>query len=438
MTALRLRPAGLLGRIIAILLIAMAVELISSTILYERANEYSIRDDEAKRLGEHLVIARQLLEAAPPARRDAIAATLSTDHYETGWSLRPPPRARNATASMRREVIAWEPSLASTDLRLRSRQGAFGSELVGGLTLGDGSWLSFRTRGSGSDGAAWWTNRIVIAALLALIVTAAAAFLVRVTVHPLRRLARAADRFGSATPQHVVESGPTEVRQVIAAFNRMQSRIQRLIDEQTQGLAAVAHDLRTPLSRMRLRTDRVDSEELRTSISDDIAEMEAMLASLFAFLDGERDPEPPARTDVAVLCATIADDAADHGHRVDYRGPDHCEQRVRRLSLKRAITNLVENALRHGSTTIVSLDFDEQAIVIAVEDDGPGIPADAMASAIQPFVRLDSARQRNTIGHGLGLAIVARVVAVEGGTFTLSNRPEGGLRAEMRLPRKLA
>jgi len=223
---------------------------------------------------------------------------------------------------------------------------------------------------------------------------------------------------------------------VIAAFNRMQSRIQRLIAEQTQGLAAVAHDLRTPLSRMRLRTDQVDHEELRASIGSDIAEMEALLASLFAFFSGGGEPEPLARTDVAVLCATIVDDAADHGHAVTYLGPDHCEQQVRRLGLKRAVTNLLDNALHHGASATVSLELSERALVIAVEDDGPGIPEESLALVMQPFVRLDPSRQRNTLGLGLGLAIVARIIAAEGGSLELSNRPAGGLRAELRLPRR--
>lgn len=426
---------GLLGRIIAILLVAMAVELAVSTLLYERASEFAIRDDEARRLGEHLVVARQLLEQAPAARRPVIARTLSTDHYETIWLPRPPAMAADDQAAMRRQIIAWEPSLAATDLRLIRSTAPLDSRVMGGLSLRDGSWLSLRTRGTvGVEG--WWTNRIVVAALLALMVTALAAFLVRVTVHPLQRLARAADRFGGDASQLVEESGPLEVRQVIAAFNRMQARIQRLITEQTQALAAVAHDLRTPLSRLRLRTDQIDNDELHASIGNDVAEMEAMLTSLFAFLGGETDPEPPSRTDIAVLCATIADDAADHGHRIDYRGPDHCEQAVRRLGLKRAISNLVENALHYGSTATLSLQVDDQRLVIAVEDDGPGIPEAALATVTQPFVRLDPSRQRNTLGLGLGLAIVARMTSAEGGSLILSNRPGGGLRAEIRLPRR--
>ena len=435
MSRIGVLPFGIVGRIVAILLIAVAVEFAASTILYERASEFSIQDDEARRLGEHLVVARQLLEAASTARRESMAAAMSTDRYETGWMPRPPARAETALAVMRRQIVLWEPSLANADLRLVRLAGPLGSRVSGGLVLRDGSWLSFRTRRVLSV-SPWWGGRIAIAALLAVLVIGSASLLVRTMLDPLRRLARAADHFGAAAADPVEEAGPIEIRQVVAAFNRMQSRIQRLIAERTQGLAAVSHDLRTPLARLRLRTEHVADDDLRATIEQDLAEMEAMLTSLLAFLGGESDPETPALTDIAVLCATLADDAADQGHPVTYAGPDHCEQRVRRVGLKRAICNLLENAQRYGSAITVLLEASETAVVIAVEDNGPGIPEDALPSVVQPFVRLDAARPRDTVGLGLGLAIVAGVVAAESGTLSLTNRVTGGLRAEMRFPRR--
>lgn len=434
MMPLRLRPIGLIGQIVAILLLAVAVEFIASTVLYERASEFSIGDDEARRLGEHLVVARQLLEKAPPARRPQIVQTLSTDHYTTGWAKVPPPRQTATLALTRRQIIAWEPALAPVDLRLARRVDGLATRIEGGMVLSDGSWLSFRTRRAlGSPD--WWRGRIGTAALATLLVILFAGMLARRTLAPLRRLAHAADRFGAAAPEELDESGPIEIRQVIAAFNRMQARIQRLIAERTQALAAVGHDLRTPLARMRLRVDGVTDPDLRATVSDDIAEMEAMVTSLLAYLGGEGDPEGRTLADIAVLCATLADDACDRGHQVEYCGPDHCELGVRRVSIKRALSNLLENALHFGTVIRIILAIEADQVSIAVEDNGPGVPPDALQSVLEPFVRLDAARRRDTVGLGLGLAIVSRVVAVEGGTLTLANRPEGGLRAEIRLPR---
>jgi signal transduction histidine kinase len=147
--------------------------------------------------------------------------------------------------------------------------------------------------------------------------------------------------------------------------------------------------------------------------------------------------EAAAAVDLAVLCATICDDAADHGHDARYRGPAHCEVAVRPGILKRAIVNLVENGLHYGDRVVVTLLDGPEEVVIRVEDDGPGIPDAQLARVLEPFVRLDSARARDTIGLGLGLSIVARAAAEHRGTLTLGNRPAGGLRADLALPKQL-
>ena len=165
-----------------------------------------------------------------------------------------------------------------------------------------------------------------------------------------------------------------------------------------------------------------------------------MLESLLAFLGGEKDPEPVVRTDIAVSIATVVDAFQDHGQDVSYDGPDHLEMEVRGLSLRRAVRNLVENALHYGDRARVSLLRKGQEVLIRVDDDGPGIPRERLEEVLRPFSRLDDARQRNTRGLGLGLAIVQKAVTGEGGHFTLANRPDGGLRAEicLHLPRSTA
>ena len=432
-----LRPSvGLIGRIVAILLLAILVEFGASTALYERASQFSVRDDEARRLAEHLFIARRLVVEHPPAERPAMAAALSTDRYAFAWSPTPRP-ARAVTPAldrMRDQIIAWEPSLATADPRVRLIASGTRSIAVGELRLSDGSWLHFRMR-EPVGRLDFSSSRILLAMALAIAVMILAGVLIRRTLRPMRQLAVAADRFGTIEQEPLPEAGPGEVRRVIAAFNRMQARIHRLIDDRTQALAAVGHDLRTPLARLRLRADRVDDAELRDTIENDLAEMEAMVASLLAFLGGESDPEPAVLTDLAVLCATLADDAADHGRRVAYDGPDHLDLTVRPSSLKRALVNLVENGIHHGDTVTLTLRSEPGSIAIRVEDDGPGIPEESLQQVLEPFVRLDSARRRDTVGFGLGLAIVARAVEIEGGTLTLSNRPEGGLCAEILLRR---
>ena len=427
-------PAGLIGRVFAILLLTMVLEFGVSTLVYGRASHFSLQDDEARRLAEHLTIARKLVAKRPPVERAAMAQSLTTSRYDIQWAPRllPPPRLAPSLDRMYRQVVSWEPDLANADLRLRLASPGRNAVTTGGLKLPDGSWLYFRTREAihQPDLA---VERVLLAMIPAMALILMGGLLVRQTLLPLRRLAQAADTAGIGDHEEVAVAGPAEVRRVILSFNRMRARIQRLIADRTEALAAVGHDLRTPLSRLRLRADGIADAGLRENVESDVAEMEAMVSSLLAYLGGEASTEATAVTDLAVLCATICDDFADQGRDASYVGPAHCEVAVRPNILKRAIVNLVENGLHYGDHVTLTLVGDRERIVIRVEDDGPGVPEAELARILEPFVRLDVARTRDTIGLGLGLSIVARAAAEHAGTLVLSNRLEGGLRAEIVL-----
>jgi signal transduction histidine kinase len=428
-------PLGLIGQIFAILLLAILIEFAASTFFYERSSQLSVRDDEARRLSEHLVIARKLLTDEPVVQRDARAADLTTARYLIRWSAEKPIRLHTAPALDRvyQQVLAWEPSLAETGLHVRLAGPPRRAVITGGLMLPDKSWMLFSTREK-VHSSSFSLERMLFALGPAVAIILVGGALVRQTLLPMRRLAKAATHVGGDGAEHVAEGGPTEVRRVIRAFNEMQDRIHRMIEDRTQALAAVGHDLRTPLARLRLRADSVREDELSDAMQADIAEMEAMIGSLLAFLGGDGDPEPRVAVDLGVLCATVADDAGDRGRDVRYHGPDHLEVVVRRLAIKRALVNLVENGLHHADRVWITLERQGDETLICVEDDGPGIPEEMLRTVIQPFVRLDSARSRDTVGLGLGLSIVARMAAEEGGSFSLANRDAGGLRAEIRLP----
>ncbi|HWK35471.1 ATP-binding protein [Sphingomonas sp.] len=432
----RLPVVGIIGRIFAILLLALLVEYGATTFLYERAGHFSIRDDEANRLAEHLIIARKLISEQPVERREEMAEEVTTSRYLVRWQQTVPaaPPVAPSLDRMHRQIIAWEPELAAHDLRLRLTSPGRNSYISGALALDDGSWLYFKTR----EPLRRWDfaiSRALLALTPAIALIVLGGVLVSQVLRPLRRLAIVADQVGQGEVEVVPVQGPGEVRRVISAFNAMQDRIHRLIDDRTEALAAVGHDFRTPLARLRLRSDLIDDDDLRDSIQRDVIEMDAMVASLLAYLGGEGE-EAAAGIDVAVMCATIANDAADHDRPASYSGPDHCELTVRPLALKRAIVNLVENALHYGGNARLRLEDRGAEVAISVEDDGPGIPDDAHAKVLLPFVRLDRARSRDTSGFGLGLPIVVRAVEGEGGRLSLVNRPRGGLRVEMILPRR--
>lgn len=435
-----MRPSiGIAGRIVAVLLLTLLLEFGVSTMLYERASRFAVREDEAHRLAEHLVISRKLIADEASEVRAEEAAELTTDRYALRWerSLPPPPPIAPSLDSMRDQIVAWEPSLAAADLRVQLVSPGRDPYVTGGLTLPDGSWLYFRTVAPlvTVDLA---LERILLTLIPAVALMIVAILVVRRMLFPLRRLAAAADDFGASDGGAVPEAGPGDVRRVTAAFNRMQQRIRRLISDQTQALAAVGHDLRTPLARLKLRADGIGDTSLRQAVEGDVAEMEAMVASLLAFLGGADDPEQAVRIDVAVMAATIVDSLCDAGHSAEYDGPDHLELTVKPVSLKRAVNNLTSNAVRYGEQVWLRVSKDVShvggGIVIAVEDDGPGISEADLSRVLEPFVRLDDARGRDTVGFGLGLAIVVRTVDRLGGTFALSNRAEGGLRAVITLP----
>ena len=431
------RPSlGVVGRILVILLLSVTVEFCTSTLLYERASQFSLREDEAHRLAEHLVITRKLIAERAPRERATMASLLTTDRYDVRWSAAapppPPPMAPNLR-EMREQILSWEPSLSHSDLWLRLKSPGLQSMVVGGMVLPDGSWVHFGTR----DVANGWDlaiGRVMLALIPAIGLLVIGSLLVRSTLRPVRMLAQAAERYGYGDRVILPEIGNGEVIRVVRAFNAMQDRIQRLIADRTQALAAVGHDLRTPIARMRLRIDMIPDGVVRDGMQRDAIEMETMIASLLAFLGGDEGDRPFTRADIAVLAATMVDDARDHGHPVSYDGPDHLDADVRPHDLKRALDNLISNALRHARNVVLSVERRGAHVVLRVEDDGPGIPESRLDDARQPFVRLDAARERNTEGLGLGLAIVDRIAAAHGGELRLSNRREGGLRAEIEIP----
>lgn len=430
---------GLLGRILLILLLTVLAEFLVSTLLFERANRFSWRDDEAHRLAEHLVIARKLLTERPPRDRPAIARELTTDRYFIGWSPATAVPARFPAppqlAETQEEILAWEPALRATGLRLSTPNLGRRTTLIGSLQLADGSWMRFAARGS-LHGFDFALERVLVALIPAIVLLVVGALLIRRMLQPLQHLARAAQRIGTGDepPALLDEEGTQEVRRLIHAFNEMQHRIHRLVADRIEALAAVGHDIRTPLARVQLRLDEIGDQRVRADIATDIDEVEAMVASLLAFIGGDDDPEPPVAIDLAVLTATIVDNAADAGNDARYEGPDHLQAVIRPVAMRRAITNLVENALHYGGRADVAIERRNGWTRITVEDAGPGIPPEKLHSVLSPFVRLDSARGRNTKGLGLGLAIVARAIEREGGTLSLANRREGGLRAEICLP----
>ncbi|MFZ5748414.1 MAG: ATP-binding protein [Pseudomonadota bacterium] len=438
MTRIRLWPVGLTGRVTLVLLLAILIEFAGTVLLFGEAERLMLRTGEAHRVAEQLVVADRVLTRTAPDDRAHVAPGLSTRHVSFDYASAPPGTligGRVADAALR-EILSWEPSLEGRTLRLGVTRGnKGGNRMVGALQTRDGAWIHFQSREPVSRWHAPvdWLLSLLFLAGAVLVVTA---LLVRTLAAPLRALAQAANRIGFADSRVRVEStGPQELRRLADAFNAMQTRIAELLESRTQALLAVSHDLRTPLARMKLRLGGGERPEDRIAMRADVDEMQDMLDSLLDYLGGgsELDSDPAERTNLAALAQLIVEQQQDMGAEASYKGPDRLDAVLHRVALRRAIANLVENAIKYGGCAEVALTRDGGDAVLAVADRGPGIAAEALPHVTEPFYRADEARARSTRGLGLGLAVVARVVAAHGGTLTLTNR-EQGLVAAIRLP----
>jgi len=258
---------------------------------------------------------------------------------------------------------------------------------------------------------------------------------VSLATKPLSRLSEAADRFGAdvhAAP--ISETGPREVKQAAVAFNRMQRRLRQFIMDRTRMLAAISHDLRTPLTRMRLRTEMMDDGDQRAKMLSDLQEMEDMVGATLAFARDENADEASQPLDLAALLDTIAADARDMEQPVTVAACPSTTVLMRPKALKRAIVNIVDNAVRYGGGAGLSLTRDRDEAVIRIADCGPGVPAAERENVLRPFYRCEASRSRDTGGIGLGLSIASDTINAHGGKMALSETPGGGLTVEVRLP----
>ncbi|OYX61701.1 MAG: histidine kinase [Novosphingobium sp. 32-60-15] len=428
------RRFGLPERLLAILLLVAGVDFAANILLFDRASQFALREDDAARVAEHLVIASRIIEDTTPADRERVAKDLSTNRFSLEWQpAGQQPVGSPAPSRMRKQILKDATGHDHADLQLRLNSTGAPGNIVGSVLLPDRSVLKFQTYAS----SAWSlsTGRIVMLLLPSLILVVLAWALFRATLAPLRTLVRASRTVGAGSPEPIAEQGTGEVRELIAAFNQMQHRIHQSMADRTQSMLAIGHDLRTPLARMQLRLERagLDSETVN-DMTTDLGEMRHMLESLQAFVESGGSRLRAERIDVAVMTQTLVDTAADDGREATFAGLESLEIVARPVSLRRALANLIENALHYAGNVHVTVRRDGDVAEITFEDNGPGIPPDRMEDVLQPFVRLDTARGRDTPGMGLGLPIVMRAIALDNGVLQLRNREQGGLCVTVRLP----
>ncbi len=430
----------LIGRTILVSLVGITLMHILSLWSYELALRKELSAAQDMRLAERLSTIRQSLSAVPEQGRDEVAHQLSGGPLEIHWSKTERAIADAAgherLAGLPERLRQLAPDMATDDLIIGSA-GAAGDPHIAllSLRLADRSWanvslLAYSHPHSATHGTLLSTT------LMALGVVGLSVLIAGWLTRPIRSVAAAvrALRPGNEGTR-IPETGPKEVRDLAVAFNEMQARITRLIDERTRALAAVSHDLRTPLTRLKLRIEDLGSPEIGRDMTADIAELEQMIDATLSYLKGESQAETLRRVDLTALLETLADEATDLGQAVRIASPRHVVIRGRHLGLKRAFSNLIQNAIKYGGHAHVTAEVEATVVRVHVDDHGPGIPADKLDAVLEPFVRLEGSRSRETGGVGLGLTIAKATIEAHGGQLILANRPRGGLRVTVVLPR---
>jgi signal transduction histidine kinase len=461
----RFLPKSLFGQTLLILLVGLIISHVAGSWIYALDREQAVRAVGGFTAAQRITNLTRLVQETPRESHTRIVAALSDQTFRVSLSAQPPaitpvdddPQVAEAIkdflvdqlsldlAHQPRVSASWPAgSVFGGSHTMMGRGpmmrgfGAFGPfggfrDLQVSVPLSDGQWLSFATA-LPQGGPAFSRQFLVSMGLMAIIILAVSIWAVRRVTAPLASLSAAAERLGNdlnAPPMS--ETGTIETRQAARAFNTMQARLRSLIGNRTRMLAAISHDLRTPLTLLRLRAENVEDAPEREKMLATIAEMDSMIAVTLQFARDEATAEPRRRTDLAALLASVVDDMADTGLPVTMEPAQPIVCECQPAALKRALTNLIDNAVKYGTRARATVRSAPQAIEITIDDEGPGIPEDELTRVFQPFYRVESSRNRETGGIGLGLAIAASIVEAHGGELSLSNRKEGGLRARIAI-----
>lgn len=461
-------PQSLAGRLIALLLLALvASQLISFAIFYGERRA-AIRDVIGSQSLARVASVVLLLDDTPAELRARVVATASSPRMIYEVTATPAVAITEAAALPRRlngelsgmlgpgaRDIRIETAVHARDQfepewrRLFPRRADLDNDdghnhrnrqvpwLKFSIGLDDGTWLNAARQlphgWAGKPRRAWpWILSMLLTAVAIAIIVI---IVVRRITRPMLRLAEAADRLGRG--EHVEplpEYGPPEIRGTTRAFNQMRWRLDRFVTDRTRMLAALSHDLRTPMTSLRLRAEFVEDREQQAKIIETLDEMQRMAEATLAFVREEASHEDTHTEDLGQLLKDVRDELAALGQDVSFAPPGPAPVRCRPDALRRVFRNLIENAVRYGSRARVGLERANGDFLVTVDDDGAGIPQARQADVFEPFVRLEESRSRDTGGVGLGLAIARSIAHGHGGDITLENRENGGLRVKVALP----
>ncbi len=458
----RLWPDSLTGRIIALLLGITLLLVIGSAVLFQDARKEHFDERSRSYFVNRVVMLVKLLSDAGSAEQQRLIERISMPEESISISDQPQVSTPPSHPVEYRLNRALRRALQSTDyaaLFIRFSNDHHGDDLLDwnrrkqhrewsrhhhnhdderitvSVQLWDERWLNL-TAEDFDDPPPWARKTLLLFALLLLLLTVGGFLIVQRMSKPMSRLGQAAEHLGMGQPQPPLpETGSREIRQTIRAFNQMQARLQKQISDRSLMLASVSHDLRTPITTLRLRAESIKDQVVQQKMLNTLYEMEAILTATLQFARDEAADERARNTDIAALLQSLIDDQIDLGGDLQYRGPEKYPFSCKPVALRRALNNLLENAIRYGNRAEVSLREEGSAVDITIDDQGPGIPAEYLNEVFTPFFRLERSRNQETGGTGLGLAVARSIILAHGGEICLSNRDSGGLRVLITLPR---
>jgi len=469
---MRFLPQSLFSRLVLVLLTGLVIAQLLSLAVHLHERGELLSQASGMQAAQRIADIVKLLEPLSPAERVRIVQVLSapplTISLDQGALAQqaggPDTGARAALfgAMLRRflgdgwPVVVTVAEAEAVPLKPAAKRGFKGPDMHGGgmppgaamhfasqpgfsfiaqVRFHDGTLVTFDSRlPAQTEG---WPYRLLFSlAVLLVAVVGVSLVAVRWATRPLNMLADAADELGrNINRPPMQEKGPLEVARAARAFNTMQARLAGYIRERTRVLAAMSHDLKTPVTRLRLRSELLGDPQLKAKFTKDLDEMESMVGATLDFLRGLENREPVKPVDIMALLESLQADMAEMGGWVRIAGSALKPYPGRPQALKRCLANVLENAVKYGKSARVIVDDDDTRLEIRIQDEGPGIPQAELKKVFEPFYRVENSRSRETGGTGLGLTIARGIVEAHGGQLSLRNREEGGLEVTLKLPR---
>lgn len=460
---MRLAPRSLFSRLVLVLLGGLIVAQLVSFAIHMHERGEVLSQASGMQAAQRIADIVRLLEPLGPAERRRIVQAFSAPPLTISLEQRPMgPLELDAEAGARAALFGAmlrrflgdgrpvavalsegpafppaagkHPGFMGPGAAMHARF-AQGPSFVAQVRLKDGALVTFDARQPAQTSG--WPYRLLLSlAVLLAAVIAVSLVAVRWATRPLNALADAADELGRNLERPPLpEQGPLEVARAARAFNTMQARLARYLRERTAMLAAMSHDLKTPVTRLRLRAELLEDGELKKKISQDLAEMEALVHASLEFMKGLETGERPQPVDVMALLESLQADAVELGGQVALQGSAAAPYLGRPQALKRCLGNLLDNALKYGRSATIVVKDDATQLVVRVQDQGPGIPEAERERVFEPFYRVEGSRSRDSGGTGLGLSIARSIAQLHGGALSVRNLAQGGLEAVLTLPR---